>query len=176
MTDARKLISHQINPPQYPQKPPPLPPPSPTPSQDHLYLISAGGHDRSLFQWKFVHDEGTKEQQQGHDPAEPEPFPALPAPPPAAEAAEEPAPQGGIGAATTPPAGAAAAATPAGGRGSASARPQSAAAATAGGGSSLRSDTLVQQEERIRAQDAKLAEQGTLIEQLQKRLAALEGK
>ena len=46
----------------------------------------------------------------------------------------------------------------------------------AGDGSALQTDTLAQQEEKIRTQAAKLAEQGSLIELLQKRLTALEDR
>ncbi|KAL1507272.1 hypothetical protein AB1Y20_008120 [Prymnesium parvum] len=134
-------------------------------TEDKLLLISAGGHDRSLFQWRFVLDNSNEPKPDGLDP---EPPLALPAPmtktsasePRAAETAAEPPPP--------PPLQIGSAA-----EGAPSAR-RAARGGAVGGASALRSDSRLQQEERIREQEAKLREQGTLIEQLQRRLLELE--
>lgn len=141
-------------------------------TEQELYLISAGGHDRSLFQWRFVLDDGTKPYPVGFDPP---PKKALPAP---MTRSSGPATQTqfdlplAIGANDTFDS--VKKTTFNGASTAASLPPAEGANAAPASRSALRSDSRLLQEQRIREQDAKIAEQSTLIERLEKRLLELE--
>lgn len=121
-------------------------------SGETLYLISAGGHDRSLFQWRFVRDEPKAASKDGCDP--PPPL-ALPAP------------------------------ITRGSRHGSQGKPVETPDETPGekwGKKPIEmvpgegEDAMALKEEMIRSQEATIAQQTSLIEQLHRRLLDLEQK